>query len=230
MTEVTPAESSRIISHMNKDHEESLGHYLEYFGRRSRSLAYAKPQITEFTTESMTLEYSQNPRQSWTYKFTPPMQAGQARVRLEAMHREAKEGLGISEVQVNYLSLSGSAWISVALCLALNLWLLLTPSPSIAHTLRWQAPIIRPILSLLSLAPTPENVGDAIKAFWCGSLGLAHFVEIFACLNPLLRRYNVKHPLTRFLYMLFCQIGGFPVWQSLRDEGIKLESKDAKKH
>lgn len=199
----------------------------------------------------MTLEYSQNPRQSWTYKFTPPMQAGQARVRLEAMHREAKEGLGISEVQVNYLSLSGSAWISVALCLALNLWLLLTPSPSIAHTLRWQAPIIRPILSLLSLAPTPENVGDAIKAFWCGSLGLAHFVEIFACLNPLLRRYNVKHPLTRFLYvsripqrdrsrtstehlvprqMLFCQIGGFPVWQSLRDEGIKLESKDAKKH
>ncbi|GAA5912489.1 DUF2470 domain-containing protein [Sporobolomyces salmoneus] len=214
---------------MNKDHEESLGHYLEYFGRRSRSLAYSKPQITEFSTESMTLEYG-SPRQSWTYKFTPPMQTGQARVRLEEMHREAKEGLGISDVEIDRLSLSPQAWFSILLCLALNLWLILTPAPSIAHIIRWQSPMFRPIFSLFSIAPTSQNIGNSIKIFWCGLLGVAHFAEIFACLNPLLRRYNVKSPLTRFFYRVFCQIGGFPVWQSLRDEGRKQESKVAKKH
>jgi len=151
----------------------------------------------------MTIEYSTSPRLSWTYKFTPPMQAGQARVRLESMHQEAKEGLGISKVTVNGISLSGGAWISILLCLALNVWLLVTPSSSIARTLRWQAPMFRPIFSLFSISPTSQNFGNAIKTFWCGSLGIAHFVEIFACLNPLLRRYNVKNPVTRFVWVRF---------------------------
>jgi hypothetical protein len=34
----------------------------------------------------------------------------------------------------------------------------------------------------------------------------------------------------RFIQMVCCQIGGFPVWQSLRDEGLKQESKEAKQH
>lgn len=149
----------------------------------------------------MTIEYDQN--LSWTYKFTPPMQAGQARVRLEQMHREAKEGLGISDVVISQIHLSASAWLSLLLCLTLNVWLLVTPASSIAHTLRWQAPMLRPVLNLLSITPTLHNLGNAIKLFWVGSLGLAHFVEIFACLNPLLRRYNVKNPLTKFIYVGF---------------------------
>lgn len=149
----------------------------------------------------MTVEYSENPRQSWTYKFEPPMQAGQARVRLESMHREAKGGLGISDVEINNFSLPVTVWVLTLLVLALDLWLVLTPSPSIARTLRWQQPLFRPILSFLGIRPDAQNLGDAIKLFCCGTLNLAHFIEIFACLNPLLRRYNVKHPLTRFLYV-----------------------------
>ncbi|GAA5931962.1 DUF2470 domain-containing protein [Sporobolomyces koalae] len=229
MAEVAPAEATRIISHMNKDHEQSLGHYLEYFARRSRSLAYAKPQITEFKSESMTLEYSHNPRQSWTYKFSPPMQAGQARVRLEQMHREAKEGLGISDVVIDSFSLQLAAWFSVLFVLAINLWLVLTPAPSIARILRWQAPVLRPILSQLSITPTPTHLGNASKVASIGFLMVTHFVEVFACLKPIMRRYNVTNPLTQFLYMAAVQIGGFPVWQSLRDDGRRQEQK-SKKH
>lgn len=149
----------------------------------------------------MTIEYGRSSRSQWNHSFTPRMQAGQARVRLEQMHKEAKEGLEISDISINSLHLSSSAWISTALCLALNLYLLFTPSPTIAHTMRWMNPVIRPILNALSLRSSPEMLGDSIKLFWCGSLGLAHFVEIFACLNPLLRKYNVKSPLTRFLYV-----------------------------
>ncbi|GAA6022190.1 hypothetical protein JCM11491_002426 [Sporobolomyces phaffii] len=237
MAEVTSAESTRaddahprLHRHMNKDHAESLGHYLEYFGRRSPSLAYANPEITEFTTDHMTLAYSANPRESWTYKFSPPMLAGQARVRLEAMHREAKDGLGISDVVVDSVVLSPAAWLSVVLCLALNAWLVASTSASVAHVLRWQTPMFRPVLSALSIAPTARNLGTAAKVFWCGALNVAHFVELFACLNPLLRRYNVKHPLTRAAYYVLGQIGGFPIWQSLRDEGRRQEAKVAKTH
>ncbi|GAA5957056.1 hypothetical protein JCM3765_005392 [Sporobolomyces pararoseus] len=228
MTEITTAEASRIKSHMNKDHGESLGHYLEYFGRKTPSLAYSNPRITEFGSESMTIGYDQN--LSWTCKFTPPMQAGQARVRLEQMHREAKEGLGISDVVISRVHLSASAWVSILLCLALNVWLLVTPASSIAHTLRWQAPMLRTFLQIFSTSPNPHNLGNAIKVFWIGALGIAHFVEIFAYLNPLLRRYNVKNPLVRVVYAVCCQIGGFPVWQSLRDEGLRQESKEGKTH
>lgn len=160
----------------------------------------------------MTIEYGRSSRSNWNHSFTPRMEAGQARVRLEQMHKQAKEGLGISDVTINSLHLSPSAWVSTGLCLALNLYLLLTPSPTISHTFRWMNPLIRPILNALSLKPTQEMLGDSIRLFWCGSLGLAHFVEIFACLNPLLRKYNVKSPLVRFLYVSSTFLSSRGVW------------------
>ncbi|GAA6058808.1 hypothetical protein JCM10212_001924 [Sporobolomyces blumeae] len=229
MLEVGTQEATRIINHMNNDHEESLGHYLEYFARLPQSVAYAKPRIVDFSSPSMSLEYGPaSNRQKWTYKFQPEMEAGQARHRLESMHREAKEGLGISDVDLNRFFLAPSAWISLVVIVALFAWLTSTPAPSIAHTLRWQAPMFRPVLSALSIRPTPSTVGTSIKAFWLASLGIAHFVEIFVCLQPVLRRYNVKSPVVRALYSIATLIAGFPVWTGLRDEGRRQEAKAKK--
>ncbi|GAA5918998.1 hypothetical protein JCM1841_002683 [Sporobolomyces salmonicolor] len=226
MADVSPQEASRIISHMNKEHGESLGHYLEYFKRLPRSQAYANPAITEFTTPSMTLEYGKaGQRKTWTYKFEPPMMAGQARLRLEAMHREAKEGLGLSDVVVDRFSLPASAWMSTMLLLALELWLLLTPSFSLAHILRWQAPVIKPVLSLLGFKPTPDAIGTAVKTFWLSVILVAHLVEVPLCAVPIMRRFNVKNHFARTCYIIATIIGGFPVWTALRDAGVEEETK-----
>ncbi|GAA5875973.1 hypothetical protein JCM1840_006237 [Sporobolomyces johnsonii] len=211
---------------MNQDHGESLGHYLEYFKRLPRSQAYANPTITEFTTPSMTIEYGKaGQRKTWTYKFEPPMMAGQARVKLETMHREAKEGLGLSDVVLDRFSLSASAWISTILLLALELWLLLTPPSSLAYTLRWQAPVIKPVLSLLDVKPTPDAIGTAVKTFWLGVILVAHLVEVPLCAVPIMRRFNVKSPIARTCYIMATIIGGFPVWTALRDAGVEEENK-----
>lgn len=93
MTAVTPAESGRITSNMNGDHGSSLVHYLEHFGRIS---APVDPKITVFSTPEMIIEYGKSGnRKTWVHKFDPPMMAGEARKRLEEMHRVARQGLGL---------------------------------------------------------------------------------------------------------------------------------------
>lgn len=76
--------------------ESPRSHYLEYFAAVSPSLAYSSPQITSFTTPSMSIRYGPaHARREWKYEFKPPMYAGEARKRLEGMHQEARQGLGI---------------------------------------------------------------------------------------------------------------------------------------
>lgn len=71
-------------------------HYLEYYGRISPRLASRDPKFTTFETSAMQIEYGKpGNRKTWTYKFQPPMYAGQARKRLEAMHQECRTGLGL---------------------------------------------------------------------------------------------------------------------------------------
>lgn len=70
--------------------------YLEHYGHVPRSLACASPALTSFTTASMKISYGPaKSRREWTHEFSPPMYAGEARKRLEAMHQDARKGLGI---------------------------------------------------------------------------------------------------------------------------------------
>lgn len=100
MALVSSQESTRISSHMNNDHSSSIAHYLEHYGKVSTQSASLNPKITNFSTPSMTLEYGpEGKRKEYVHKFEPPMYAGQARSRLEAMHREAREGLGLVSLE-----------------------------------------------------------------------------------------------------------------------------------
>lgn len=57
--------------HQNNEHGESLGNYLELYGKIKNAV---DPKITSFTTPSMTLEHGPaNKRKQWVYKFDPPM-------------------------------------------------------------------------------------------------------------------------------------------------------------
>ena len=59
------------LSSQNNEHGESLGNYLELFGKVKNAV---NPKMTSFTTPSMTLEHGpEGRRKSWVYKFDPPM-------------------------------------------------------------------------------------------------------------------------------------------------------------
>ncbi|GAA5882687.1 hypothetical protein JCM3774_002813 [Rhodotorula dairenensis] len=233
MAQVSDAEAQRIIAHMNKEHEESLGHYLEHFGGVAPSLAYAAPQITAFTTPSMAIAYGPaHARRQWTYEFKPPMYAGEARKRLEAMHQDARNGLGISQVVLDRVVLTPGGLISAFVCTAVVL-LFLVPAPeTIASAFSFQAQYLSHLLRLVGVRNPfdPRTTGRVISLLWSGILVVAHVAETQFCLKPLLRTYNVKKPSVRFTYIILTVLGGFPVWQALRDEGRREEEKLSKTH
>ncbi|GAA5975729.1 hypothetical protein JCM10908_005260 [Rhodotorula pacifica] len=233
MAQVSDAEAQRIIAHMNKDHEESLGHYLEHFGALPSSLAYASPEITSFTTPSMSITYGPaHARREWKYEFKPPMYAGEARKRLEAMHQEARKGLGISEVQINSLVLTPGGIISALVCTSVVLLFLLPKPETIASAFSLQAQYISHLLRCLGVRNPldPRKTGRIISLVWSGVLVLAHVAEVHFCLKPLFRTYNVRKQSVRVAYMILTVLGGFPVWQGLRDRGQEDEAKLAKSH
>lgn len=112
---ISAAEAERIVSHMNKEHPDSLSAYLERYGRVPHRRAAADPKLVKFEKERMVIAYgslgkrsvmfrlscagSADPvrerREEFTYKFEPPMLAGQARTRLVEMHNECRKALGL---------------------------------------------------------------------------------------------------------------------------------------
>ncbi|TKA58316.1 hypothetical protein B0A53_00054 [Rhodotorula sp. CCFEE 5036] len=218
---------------MNKEHEESLGHYLEYFAAVSPSLAYSSPQITSFTTPSMSISYGPaHARREWKYNFKPPMYAGEARKRLEGMHQEARKGLGISPVVIDRVVVTAGGILSTLVCTAVVL-LFLVPAPeTIASAFSFQAQYLSHLLRFLGVPKPfdPRTTGRVIAFLWSGILVGAHLAEVRFCLKPLLRTYNVKKRSVRMVYTILTVLGGFPVWQALRDEGLHEEEKLTKTH
>ncbi|BGO96979.1 hypothetical protein JCM10021v2_000618 [Rhodotorula toruloides] len=231
---LTPTSSStwgdvaqRIMAHMNNDHEDSLGHYLVHFGRIPSRLAHSHPQITTFTTPLMKIAYGPaGKRKEWTYEFSPPMHAGEARKRLEAMHQEAKVALGISDVTIDRVILPIGAYGGALLCTALTAAILYASPSRLSSTLKYQSHILfAPIVRALGLKDSPRNIGRAIQGFWLVALYGAHLAEALYCLPPHLKAYNVKNKAVRMTYFILTILGGFPVWIGLRDAGKAEERK-----
>lgn len=159
-------------------------HYLEYYGRVPPSLAYAHPEIVSFSTPSMRIRYGPKAaRKEFTYEFSPPMHAGEARKRLEEMHAQAKVKLGIvrrpspslrlapasgrltlahvqSDAVVSGLPLSVPAIVGT-LGLTYLAFLLATARPErVASWVPWQARAFAPLVKLAGLDPdAPANAG-----------------------------------------------------------------------
>ncbi|GAA5969930.1 hypothetical protein JCM11641_008088 [Rhodosporidiobolus odoratus] len=229
MAEIGPTEAQRIVSHMNADHAESLGHYLE-IASVPPSLAYLNPQIVSFRTKGMTIEYGKaGTRQSKEIEFEPKMLAGEARGRLEKMHEEAKRKLGLSDVTLTGLNVSTSAYCSTALLIGFELWLLLLPSSRAGRIFSWHSALFNPLLRAFGVAATRENLGTTVKSWWLVFLLGLHAWEIPTSLWPSLRRYGIKGWGTWRAYEALTFFGGFPIWMSLRKIGREEERKLAEK-
>ncbi|GAA5904463.1 hypothetical protein JCM6882_008915 [Rhodosporidiobolus microsporus] len=217
---------------MNADHSTSLSHYLQHYASLPRSAAYQSPQIVEFGTPRMVVEYGPaGGRKRWEYGFEPPMRAGEGRGRLVGMHKEAREALGISDVTLNHFCASPVSLLSTLLLTLFELWLFLLPASRAGSLFWWHAPVFNPLLSLLGQAQTTKNLGAAVKCWWLGFIFVTHAWEIPTALETTLRRYNVTSKRLRVIYSILTFFGGFPVWSSVRQVGRAEEQKLAdKKH
>ncbi|GAA5835808.1 hypothetical protein JCM11251_007432 [Rhodosporidiobolus azoricus] len=215
---------------MNADHSLSLGHYLEYLAHLPRSQAYKDPKIVSFKGEAMVLEYgAEGRRKRFEHRWTPVMGPGEARGRLVELHHEAKKALGISDVTLNYWTVSPLALLCVLLLFLFELWLILLPSSRAGQLFWWHAPVFNPLLSLFGYAKTRENLGFAVKAWWTAFMVVTHLWEIPTALEYTLRRYNITSKRLRVAYSLLTFIGGFTVWTSIRRAGHAEEQKLAGK-
>lgn len=92
------AAQTRILKHMNADHQSSLSHYLQHYSGVPASQS-TSPVLTSMTFTSLTiLDDSQT---AHTIPIAPPMTSwADARAVAVRMDREAKHGLGLDPVTV----------------------------------------------------------------------------------------------------------------------------------
>ena len=88
----------RIISHMNKDHQDSVTRFLEHFAQVSNSSA-RNAKLTDITLESLTI--TSHTGSPYHIPLDPPLKNWmEARERMVAMDQEALRGLGRSNITV----------------------------------------------------------------------------------------------------------------------------------
>ncbi|GAA5852584.1 hypothetical protein JCM8547_002552 [Rhodosporidiobolus lusitaniae] len=219
--------ATRIATHMNKDHAESLSWYLQVLGRIPKSQAKQNPKIVSFRSEAMDIEYGkEGRRKTFSHQWEPRMEPGQARVRLEELHTVTRDALGLSPWTLDRFRLPTSTLLTAAALLTLELWLaFLLPSFRAAELFGWHAPVFNPVLSFFHIRPTKENLGAAVRAWWLGVIVASHTYEIPACLWPTLRRFNCESWGLWTVYSVLTFVTGFPVWTALRKIGGKEEAK-----
>ncbi|ORY88777.1 hypothetical protein BCR35DRAFT_301106 [Leucosporidium creatinivorum] len=226
---VSAVESTRICSHMNKEHGPSLSHYLEYFGKVEPKLAAQSPQITNFATPSMVIEYGKEERKEFTYKFNPPMYAGQARKRLEEMHQEARKGLGLSEIVINRFDLGVYATTLTVGLLIIQLFFAVAPNDWVLRIVPWISPFLKLVLAAAGVEPTTDILAFGTKTVLLLPLVSAHVAEVFTSLEAQFRRFSTTDRKVRLYWAAATVVGGFPVWQRLRDLGETEEAELEKK-
>ncbi|KAK4635795.1 hypothetical protein CLAFUW4_01558 [Fulvia fulva] len=91
------AARDRIISHMNKDHHDSISRYLQYWGKVSLLPAH-DGRMTDITLSSMTLSCH---GRDYRVPFEPAMTSyREARERVVELDKECRKALGHSDVTV----------------------------------------------------------------------------------------------------------------------------------
>ena len=95
----TAAIKSRIIKHMNADHQASLTQYLEHYCKIPSRLA-STAQLDDIELSYLIIS-SSNGQTRNLIPLSPPMASwSEARERMVVMHHEALTGLGLSDITV----------------------------------------------------------------------------------------------------------------------------------
>ena len=106
------AMKARVLTHMTKDHSDSLALFLNHYSKVPTSLA-PTPRIGTLELVDITNEYIiiKHPQGRNLVKINPPMNhPGEARARLVEMHKECLKGLDMAEFKVDKFVLPNKAW------------------------------------------------------------------------------------------------------------------------
>lgn len=111
---------TRIITHLNTDHQRELSHYLRHYAGLSARESLS-PLLTAITFSNMTIRTSAG--KSYDVPVDPPMATwADARIRAVEMDQKARSALGISDIYIDhYLLPSKVSHITVFTLSALNL-------------------------------------------------------------------------------------------------------------
>jgi hypothetical protein len=168
----TNALKTRIITHMNADHADSLSlfarHYCKLPTAQASTAKLTDIELTHLiiSTSSTFTNYATNRTTARNYiPLTPPMSSfSEARKRLVAMHNESLAGLGMSEITVTRYEPPSSPLHLFVFALCLWSWLSFSYRPNLLPT----APV-KAIYDFWS-----------VGGYWPGLASLSYFLQPFA--------------------------------------------------
>lgn len=201
---------TRIISHMNKDHQDSLSRYLEAYAGISHYLARS-PKLEDLTLSSLTIQYAAGRK---TIPISPPVSSlSEARTRLVTMHEECGRQLGRDSITVKSFRWPGILHISSLLCVLLGL-VFFTDGSYFAPGSVLSSTLIRPVPQVARFMEQYHwYIWWAIIIIHAGEAGL---------MTVWMKKYNVP-PFSKvwMLYVGFTALEGYGC-------GARLHAKVAK--
>jgi hypothetical protein len=202
----TNALKTRIITHMNADHADSLflfaRHYCKLPTAQASTAKLTDIELTHLliSTTSAFTNYTTNRTTARNYiPLTPPMSSfSEARERLVAMHNESLAGLGMSEIAVTRYQPPSSPFHLFVFALCLWCWLSFCYRPN-----------------LLPNAPV-KAIYDfwSVGGYWPGLASFSYFLQPFTICFMLVVHISETVYLARTRLQKHQVKTGSPVWWS----------------
>ncbi|KAF2169815.1 hypothetical protein M409DRAFT_20229 [Zasmidium cellare ATCC 36951] len=210
------AAKDRIISHMNKDHHDSIVRYLEHYGKRSSLSAYSG-RMTDVDLNELTLSC-----QGKTYRvpFEPAMSSyREARKRVVELDKECRKALGHSDVTVRQYVPPNN--------LIYRLEFLIISATFISYSQRWWFAAGGPVERLLG--STFAHFSWTIQPWLLAAMVSIHGAEAVYFALHKLRTHSVNpRSSTWWLWTFSCFIEGQFVYR--RFEDLVKSQREKQKH
>ena len=198
---------ARIMSHMNKDHQDSLSRFLEAYAGISHYTARS-PKLEDLTLSNLTIRSAAGRN---IIPISPPMASlSEARTRMVEMHQDCGRILGRDSITVKNFRWPGLLHSSIIIGVLLGLVSFangsnFAPGSFLAHTLFY---------------PVPELARFMERHHWYvwWAILIVHVAEA-GLMTVWLKKYNVP-PFSRLwmLYVGFTALEGYGCGARLKDE------------
>lgn len=215
------AMKSRIITHMNADHQLSLRLYLQHYCHVPSS-GTVKASLEDISTDHITLNSSFGRH---VVPFDPPMKSlMEGREKLVAMHQHCLQELDLSDIVIDDYQLPRAVFPYVLAALVVLIGLTFPFRESLRPESR---SVIYDIWSLGGRVPQLASLSHALAPAVLCFIYLAHGVEMVVLARTRLRKHWVEtFSRTWWLWLGECALVGYSAFQHL-DRMVKKKA-DAK--
>jgi hypothetical protein len=224
------ATQTRIITHMNTDHSDSLNLFLQFYNNLSPTLA-ANPQLDTFTLDHMTIKSSFGRSH---IPLTPPLSSyAEARQRMVDMNAEALPGLNLSPIKITEYVPPQKLWHLLLFGLCLVCFVSFSPvgspdlGPNAPHS---RVNLLYMFWSLGGLVPELSYFAHDVAMYVFVLMVVVHGSEAGWFAYSRLRRHRVSvGTLVWWQWVLSCFIEGFGSFlrfnQLVREKGEEEQKK-----